>query len=331
MKSMKNFKVGILIIIVVIVGFVAWYNLSQKVSPSTTNQPLRVGLNPWIGNGLYYVAQEKGFFTKENINVQLESFDDGAVGKQLFNTNKIDALPITPETGAVLADGGVDFKMVAMTVTSQGADGVIASAEIQKLSDLVGKKVAFEVGSPSHFLLSYFLENVGLTTNNLVVVNSSAPDSGAAFLAGKVDAAVTWEPWLSKAVERPGGHVLVDSKSLALFPDMMYVRTDVFKGRPGDVQAMLRALFATIDWIGVNENEAADIIAKNFKISNQEAKDNLKTIRWLTYKNNMDSFGSGQPRDLLQKAADSWLRLGITRSRLDAKNIVDDSLLKNLY
>lgn len=328
---MKKFQIGILIILVAVVGFVVWYNISQKTELATTSQPLRIGLNPWIGNGLYYVAKEKGFFDAEKINVALEPFDDGAVGKQLLNANKIDVLPITPETGILLADSGTKIKMVGMTVTSEGADGVIAAQQIQKLSDLRGKKVAFEVGSPSHFLLSYFLDNEGITTNDLVVVNSTAPDAGAAFLAGQVDAAVTWEPWLSKAIERPGGHVLIDSKSLTLFPDMMYVRDDVVNERSQDVRALLRALFSAIDFISQNENEAATIIAKNFKITNPEVKEQLATIRWLSYEDNIESFAKNQPNDLLQKAADLWLKLGLVKNKIDGNSLVDDSLLKNLY
>ena len=328
---MKKFQVGILVILVIIVGFVVWYNVSQKAEPITTSQSLRIGLNPWIGNGLYYVAKEKGFFEAEKINVQLESFDDGAVGKQLLNTSEIEVLPLTPETAVVLAGAGVKIKIVGMSDSSEGADGIIAAQNIKTISDLRGKKVAFEVGSPSHFFISYLLDKEGLSTNDLTVVNSTAPDAGAAFVVGQVDAAVTWQPWLSKSSERPGGHILANSRVLPIFPDMLIFREEVVKNRPQDVRAMLRAMFAAREWILANQNEAVGIIAKSFNITNQEVVEQLPDFRWLSYEDNVKSFDSGQPNNLLQKAADLWLKLGLIKTKIDANNLVDGSLLKNLY
>ena len=204
---------------------------------------MRIGLNPWIGTRLFYIAKDKGFFDAEKVNVELVKYDDGAVGKQLLNSGHIDMLATTPETVVVLSDAGVKIKVVGILDSSKGADGIIATQEISKLSDLKGKKVAFEVGSSSHLLLSYFLHQKGLTTKDLIVENLSAPDAGAAFVTGKVDAAVTWEPWLSKGKKEPGGHLLIDSKSLNIFPDFYILRAQLWKNIRNDIRAMLRALF----------------------------------------------------------------------------------------
>src|SRR3989338_5341224 len=318
---------GVVVLLVVLIMGLKGLNHSQDSKSAT----LKIGLNPWIGNGLYFIAQEKGFFEANNINVKLESFDDGAIGKQLLNSGKVDVLPITPETVVIIKDSGLGIKIIGMTVASKGADGIIATRDVQNLTDLRGKKVAFEVGSPSHFLLSYFLYHQNLDTSILDVVNTTAPDAGAAFVAGQVDAAVTWEPWLSKASERPGGHVLLSSKTMELFPDMMIIRNDVLESNPEAAAALLRSLFAAIDWINANNDEAAEIIGKNFQISPEEVKAQLATIQWLTYDDNIVSFKSGQPQDLLQKAGDLWLRLNLIRNPISGTNLVDDSILINLY
>ena len=172
---------GVVVLLVVLIMGLKGLNHSQDSKSAT----LKIGLNPWIGNGLYFIAQEKGFFEANNINVKLESFDDGAIGKQLLNSGKVDVLPITPETVVIIKDSGLGIKIIGMTVASKGADGIIATRDVQNLTDLRGKKVAFEVGSPSHFLLSYFLDQQNLDTSILDVVNTTAPDAGAAFVAGQ--------------------------------------------------------------------------------------------------------------------------------------------------
>jgi len=95
---------------------------------------------------------------------------------------------------------------------SHGGDGMVAKKEIKTIKDLKGKTVAAQLGGgASYFWLAYVLGQNGLKLSDLKLVDMKAGDAGSAFVAGKVDAAVTWEPWLSKARETPFGHVLLSS------------------------------------------------------------------------------------------------------------------------
>lgn len=325
--------IGILVVLIIVVGFLLWSSTPKTAQP-TVSAPMRIGLNPWIGNGVYYVAQEKGFFAKEKIRVEFVNADDIATERQLLRTGQIDvAYSLTPESVAVFTDGGVKIKIVAANDLSFGADGVIATKDIKTIEDLKGKTVAFETGSTSHFLLSYLLSAKGLTTNDLTVINTIAPDAGAAFVAGKVDAAVTWEPWLSKADERGGGHLLASSREARIIYDMPIMRADVAEKRKGDVSAMLRAVFAAQAWIPEHQEEATQIIAKQLKISPQEASDQIKGVHWLSYQENIDTLTSGEysVKHALQAAGDLWFKLGIIKTKLDAGALVDESFIKNLY
>lgn len=309
------------------------FGIVSAPKTKTSGEPLRIGLSPWIGFGLYYVAQEKGFFEKEQINVELSSVDDAGIGRQLIATNKIEALPFTPDVVVLLADAGIPVKAVAMTDTSEGADGIIVSQGIKDIADLKGKSVAFEVGSPSHFFLSYLLDKMRLTTNDLTVINTIAPDAGAAFVSGKVEAAVTWEPWLSKASEREGGRLLATSKETPILPALLIFRTEVIKNRYKDIQAILRALFAAREWSLANQGESVAIIARNFNITEQEVIEQLGTFRWFSYEDNVSGFTQGEysAQNLIQTAGDLWLKLGLIKNKIDAQDLVDSSLLQNLY
>ena len=329
---MKKFKVGILIILVAVVGFVVWYNTSQKTDAPTTAQTLRVGLNPWVGNGIYHIAKEKGFFDAEGVKVELEDYADGAVGKQLIASGRVDMLSLTPETVVILKDAAIDIKAVAMTDTSEGGDGIIVTQNIKTLADLRGKKVAYEEGSPSHFFLSYLLDKQGMSTKDLQSVNVIAPDAGASFVSGNVDAAVTWQPWLSKANERAGGHLITDSKTNPILPALVIFRTQTVSERQQDIRAMLRAVFKAREWALANPNEAYPIMAKALGVSVQDIKDQMPDFRWFTYEGNQKGFTSGDysATNLIQSAGDLWLKLGLIKNRINAPQLVDTSILKNL-
>lgn len=330
---MKKFQVGILIILVAVVGFIVWYNASQKAEPLTTSQPLRIGLNPWIGDGVYYVAQDQGFFAKEKVAVEFVTVDDEATGRQLLQTSKIDILYLPANNVVVPAAAGVKVKVVVANDRSNGADGIVAVKNIQKIEDLKGKTVAFEVGSTSHFLLSYLLDKFGLTTKDMTVINSIAPDAGAEFVAGKVDAAVTWEPWLSQASHRSGGHLLASSKDAAIVFDMPIFRAEVLEKHREEVKALLRATFAAREWINQYPTEAVKIIAKNFKISEADAAEQIKGVYWLSYQDNLEQFTTGEfsVKNSIQKAGDLWFKLGLIKTKVAADEIIDSSILRDLY
>lgn len=297
------------------------------------NATLRVGLNPWIGNGLFYIAQEKGFFDREKITVELIKYNEGSVAKQLLGSNKIDMIPTTPETPLVLANAGIAIKVIGILNNSEGADGIVATQEIQTIKDLKDKNVAFETASSSHLLLSLLLQKNGLTLEDIHPTNLSSTDSGAAFIAGKVDAAVTWEPWLSNATKRKGGHILATSSDVALFPDFYIFRADTVKQKPEAIKAMLRALFAAVDFTNKYPDETQSIIAKNYGITKDMAKKQIKTLKWFGYQDNIRYFNQSTPSNafiILQDASDLWFKLGIIQKQINAASIIDDTILKSL-
>lgn len=326
----KNTLILLVIIVVVIAGFL----ILQKPKQEITAQPLKVSFHSWIGNGIYFIAKEKGFWEKEGLAVDLQQVDDNAISKQLLSSGKVDGIMgWTPETIQVLADSGVPMKVVFATDVSDGADGIIAKEDIKTLADLKGKTVSFESGSPSHLFLSYLLDQSAIPVGDLKTVNQTASDAGAAFVAGKVDAAVTWEPWLSKANERKGGHILVSSKDLPILPALPAFRTQVIKERPQDVQAFARGVFAAMDYVKSNPDESYDIIAKGFNLTKQDVIDQIPTFHWMSYEDNVKYFSeSSNPSvySVINKTGDLWFKLGLIKKSINANSIVDSSLLKTL-
>lgn len=328
----KVSKTVLAVTLLVIAGFLVWY-VAANQKGSNANK-ISIAVNPWIGSGLYYVADEKGFFKSEGLEVSLTDFADGSVGKQLVSSKQVDAIvSLTPETVQILNDAGTKVKVVAVLDTSDGADGIVGTSNIKTVKDLKGKSVAYESGSPSHLLLSYLLDQQDMSVADIKTVNQAAPDAGASFVAGKVDAAVSWEPWLSKAKDRNGGHVIVSTKNLNILPGMPIFRAEVVDDRPEDVKKFIKALFAARDYINSNPDEAYDIIARRFNISRQDVVDQIGTFKWLSYQDNVNYFNqnsSDNVYNVIDKAGDLWLRLGLIKTKANASDVVDYSILQNL-
>ena len=98
---------------------------------------------------------------------------------------------------SVIAESQYDnntLKIFSAVDESNGADGIIARNSIKNLADLKGKKVGVALNQTTHYLLQKALDKVGLSDNDLELVNMSSSDAGAAFITGELDAAVKWEP-----------------------------------------------------------------------------------------------------------------------------------------
>ena len=107
---------------------------------------------------------------------------------------------------------GADTKVIMVQDYSAGADGLIAKSDIKSVKDLKGKNVAIELGGSDHLFLLKCLENAGLTTKDVNLVNMSTGDASNAFISGQVDAAAIWEPSLSMAQKETGGNILASTK-----------------------------------------------------------------------------------------------------------------------
>ncbi len=91
----------------------------------------------------------------------------------------------------------------------------------------------------------------------------TAGDAGAAFVAGRVDAAVTWEPWLTRGKESEQGTLLVDSSSTpGLITDIAVTTKKMLGERKGALQAFYRAWAKSVDWQKEHEKEADEIMVK---------------------------------------------------------------------
>src|SRR6185295_11971208 len=118
-------------------------------------------------------------------------------------------------------------------------------ASIKSVEDLKGHKIACTQFTPSHFLLLYLLAQSGLSPADRtaverdIIFSQDAPAAAAMFKAKQVDAAVTWEPDLSAAVEARGdeGHVLVSTTAATnIIADTLVARQDLIDKAPGTVR-----------------------------------------------------------------------------------------------
>ena len=305
------------------------------MAASASAEPIKLGMSTWLGYAPLYLAKEKGFFQKQGIDVEIVVIESPADRRAAFAADKIQGMATTVDTHVMTAaaENPIPVKQILALDDSHGGDGMVAKKEIKTIKDLKGKTVAAQLGAgASYFWLNYVLAQNGMKLADLKAIDMKAGDAGSAFVAGKVDAAVTWEPWLSRAKETPFGHVLLSSdKTPGIIVDSLAFKPDFIKNRGADVKKIVAGWYEAVEF-AVKSPSEADVIMAKFTGQKPEEFTKEKTgVRFYGVKENKDYFGTPQKPGLLykvtQRAADLWFDLKLIKTRPKAADLIDGSFL----
>lgn len=225
----------------------------------------KLAVSPWLGYGMWYIAQEKGFFKANGLEgVELINFvEDKDMGAAVA-AGQLDGDNESIQQLLAKVQAGIPIKGVILLDASTKADAILVNAEIKSVADLKGKQVAFEKGSTSDLLLNYVLQKNDMTIDDVSALPMPAANAGTAIISGTVPAAVTYEPYISAAVQADKTiKVLAEAgEAPGLISDVLAVPDDVLKKKPGQVQAMLRSWDQALEYYRAHTEEGRAIIAK---------------------------------------------------------------------
>jgi NitT/TauT family transport system substrate-binding protein len=231
---------------------------------------------------------------------------------------------------------GYPMRYILAVDNSNGGDGIVSRREIDGIAGLKGRTVAFEEGSVSQFFLNALLTRAGLTQADVKPVNMTATDAGVAFVAGRVDAAVTWEPHLSLGAQSDDGKILITSaEAPGLIVDVVAVSVETLAARESEIAGFVRGWQKALDYLDSNPDEAYEIMAKGvggWLTDPNEFKAAASGIEYLSLDRNRELFGTtdapGPLADTVTNAIAVWSDLGrIKAEGLKAEAILDRRFL----
>jgi NitT/TauT family transport system substrate-binding protein len=297
------------------------------------SEPIVIAYTPWTGYGALFIAQEKGMFKSRGLDIQIQAIEGVGDRKQALVANKIQAMAASLDVSVSAAGEGVPMKFVWAFDSSNGADGLLVQKGkgIEKLADLKGKQVAYHKGSASHFFLTTILDKAGLKDKDIQSVDMKASEAASAFMAGKVDAAVTWEPHLSKGAAA-GSIVMSTTKDTpGLIADVLAVREDLAKNQPEKVQAIVAALAEATAFMAKNPDETNKILGGIFKQKPEEVAADIKTIHFYDLKANLEFYGTtekpGPIYDVAKRAGQFYVDLKILSKLPEVSKNIDNSFI----
>jgi NitT/TauT family transport system substrate-binding protein len=306
---------------------------SASNSPSSPTKPLVVGVPLWPGFGAQYVAQELNLFKDAGLNVEEVFFPVQTDSNTALLAGKVDMAWTGVPDLITMATKDPSLQLIMLCDYSNGSDGILGR-NIAKPEDVKGKSVAREDLLIEILLLRRYLEKGGLTEDDIKVLSMPAADAATAFASGKVDVAVTWEPYLSKAAQEGKGDIIFTTKDTNIIPDGFVTRESVIQDRKAELQTYLQTIDRAVEMIQNRDEKAVEIIAKRLGVTPAEAIPQMEGVRYLGLQDNKAIATDPKERDYmfdsLKFAAQTAQDIKLTPSLVDVTTLYNDSVVKDL-
>src|ERR1035437_4801547 len=150
---------------------------------------LRVGINSWPGYEFLYLAQEKGFYREEGLEVRLVEFNSLSDTRRAYERGQINVLTSTVIEVLQARDNSPRSPQIVRVVDySNGADVILARPGLTNSASLRAAGGGLELASLGVYVLARGLERSGLSLADvkMVPVNQLSMEDG--YRRGELDA-----------------------------------------------------------------------------------------------------------------------------------------------
>ncbi|RSZ59838.1 ABC transporter substrate-binding protein [Massilia atriviolacea] len=241
------------------------------------DQPLRVGWVFAMANAPALIADKKGFYAAEGLKVDLRQFGDGPLLQQAVAAGELDLAYVGAPPVYQWASRGLEAKIIAKVNYGQAALLADAASAVTSVAGLRGKRLAsLPKGSGMDVLLRGFVlrEHARLDPDRDLGIVAMAPaNMPAALERHAVDAAFTFEPFVSQALLRGKTRLLLDvNQALPNHPWYVIAALPAtLAERPDEVVKLLRAHARAVAFLKTHPAEANRLIAAAFKLEPVQA------------------------------------------------------------
>jgi sulfonate transport system substrate-binding protein len=196
-------------------------------------------------------------------------FAAAAPAMEAMNAGAIDITAGSSTSSITALAAGVPMLVFAYQPMSPASEAILVPqhSPIKTLKDLAGHTVAVNRGGTGEYLLMRALDRNSIDPATVRRIYLSPSDSGPSFLAGRVDAWATWDPFVAIGTATYGGRVLADGAAIQSENAVVLIASKAFVSQHA---ALLRTVFAVLQaenaWSLTHKAEAGAIWAQEMHL-----------------------------------------------------------------
>lgn len=236
--------------------------LALAAAPAWSADQVTFALNwnvPYSGWAGFYVAQDKGYFAAENLDVEFLLVKGSNPANQAIAAGNAQLGVSTASSVVVAASQGLPLLAVSAYMQSN-PEGVIARQDrsITEITDFVGKRVGYNVANPTVYLFEAKLQRAGVNKDDITWVTVQPEAMVPLLLSGEIDAAMGYWDWEAINAEQQGLPVnvfVMSDDQVQIYGGIVSANAEWAKEHGDVIQRFLRA--SVKGWI----DAAADVDA----------------------------------------------------------------------
>ena len=215
------------------------------------------------------VAKGAGYFTEtmgEGVDInRMAAGRDMITAMKSGDTQIAGPLGICPTIVGLTS--GTDYKVVYVASLIRGTEGLVVreGKGFETVADLKGQKIGVTLASSGHYGMLCALEDAGLTTDDVEILDMAPDAINSAWERGDIDVAYTWNPTLNNIAAKDG-EIILTAEDLAKAGhqtiNFHIVSTSFAEENPDAVVNYVKSLAKANELYETNKEEAQEIVSE---------------------------------------------------------------------
>jgi len=243
---------------------------SGLATASSNAQPhLKVGFQTQDVSTLVVIADQKGLFKEEGLDMELVDFSAGKFALQALLANQVDFAIVGDVPIVLAAMAGNEFYVIGQPIESSNENRVIALKDggLNNPRDYFlakKRKVSTFSGGTAELFTAEFMSYYGINMNQIELVYQKPEDSVAAISSKSIDAVSFFEPYPYIAEKKLGNEVMSFESPPGIYSSLYSVvaQKQLVDKNPQAAVKFMRALIKAQKFVEENPEEAQKLVAK---------------------------------------------------------------------
>lgn len=242
MKNKKYCFISLFLVISVLL-------LTSCTNEKTDNNSINLGLMSDTAAIPFIVAQEKGFFEDQGINVNIQVFFSAVDRDAALLAKELDGVSSDIISAGLLKEGDNNVKIISKTESEYKLISS-NSSHIISIDNFNDKSVGLSTNTLMEFLVDEIISKYNLS--NIEKVNIPKMPTRLEMLRNdQLDGAILPEPLASVAINSDG-NLLLSNGDLNLFPGVMIFNEDFLINNQDVLNKFVHAYNESVDYINNN-------------------------------------------------------------------------------
>lgn len=236
---------------------------------------LRMALIPVLDVLPFFIAQDRGYFADEGIQVELVAASSALEREQLLAAGDVDGM-LTDVIGPAITNAAAAPSVRIVAMARRGYDGaplfrllVAPNSAVTDASALADTPIGISENSVIQYLADRMLEQAGLDASSIAFESiPSIPTRFTLMMEGQLNAAILPDPLASAALQAGAIEILDDTVFVEqqFSQSVLSFSNTVLEEKPEAVRAFLRAWYRAVEELNADPDAYRELFLENISV-----------------------------------------------------------------